>query len=204
MSEYITGNSEFMINQVVDEYISRPEFKRILLDIDISLTDRGTKILSVLSMFPREGKTFVIAALAMGSAKLLGKRVLIVDCVSHAKEDSFISTLLSGVRSEESTGLIDVVTAQSLTGVQAKQADFRLRPALATLAASYDRIFIDTGAVHASVEPEIDPVIIARQSEATIVVTSPYSLHRTAVMDLREQITASGVPVIGTIYSEAM
>jgi hypothetical protein len=70
------------------DYIRNNDFKRLLGKILSTVEKEKALSLAVLSAEPGDGKTFMIAAMALGYAVLLQKRVLIVNTVLGQSPDS--------------------------------------------------------------------------------------------------------------------
>lgn len=63
------------------KYVSTPEFRRLVHQLQSIQEQRNIFSISILSRFAGEGRTFFSAAVAVAYASLLGKRVLVLDTV---------------------------------------------------------------------------------------------------------------------------
>jgi hypothetical protein len=268
------------------EYVKDPLIKRLINQVSLLQEEDGFKSMTVVSELPREGRTFVIAALALGYSCFLKKRVLIVDTVSRSRPESFFSTALvasslhsSGAFYSSSGGRIELMTTQneesrisSIGGVhtshgkasQSSQnrdnqsihdsttgfsedefyrevawkqesgentvteginldeterrgsdlspisyrpsffsdtAEFQLGNLITAMAPSYDLILVDTCALRAARRAALDPIVLAKQTDGVLVVTTKETLGREALVRIKAQLGQSRLRVFGTIFN---
>ncbi len=192
------------------DYIRYSEFKRLLGGL-IAIVDRDQlKVVTVLSEFPQEGKTFFVAATALGYAALLGKRVLVVNTSLVTKEGSLSLKriyheqfqnvpLLDGRTS--AARMIDFISPLANDGPEPAITDFQIGSSLNMIKANYDLILIDTCALSLSNKKNIDPVVIARNSDASVLVTSERSLNRESIQSIKAQLSQWKIRLAGSVHN---
>jgi hypothetical protein len=77
------------VRNVLVDYIRLPHYKRLLEKVVTQQEEAGVKSITVMSMYPQEGRTFFISVLALGYALFLRKRVLIMDTVHQTRAESY-------------------------------------------------------------------------------------------------------------------
>jgi Mrp family chromosome partitioning ATPase len=214
------------VRAVFSEYIRHPSFKRLLNAISTAQERDRLKSLAVLSYFPGEGKTFFVSVLALGYASFLRKRVLIMDTVSQTRNESFyMGTVLGAPEDDPMTtgpsGTIDLVTTRNLHGtvptaaelhalgpdervddrIGYDTADFQIGPFLTGLSPSYDLILLDTCALTEVTKDHLDPIILAQQTDGSLLVTSDASMDRAVVQRVASDLSRAGVKIAGTVFN---
>ena len=192
---------------VLHEYIESSGFKRVFNQILSAQLGSGMRTLAVLSQRPREGKTFIVANLALAFASFLNFRVLVVE-TTGAGESFFVSApsqvssdgaveFRGEVEPVERAGRIDVLTMSALRNGLRDGAEFQIRGALAEFDAHYDVILLDTCALDAPDPQSLEPLVIAHQADAALLVSSPFSMdrpwNREQQLSLRSQTRLLGV-----------
>jgi hypothetical protein len=79
--------------------------------------------------------------------------------------------------------------------------DFHIRYLLDAVRAQYDLILLDTCAMALAGREDMDPVVLAKQAEAALLVLSPLSVERKAVREIRALFERGQVEIIGSIYN---
>lgn len=205
---------------VLFEYIRLPEFKRLLNQIVHAQANQKFKSCAVLSEFPGEGKSFFVSVLALGYASFLRKRVLIMDTISQTRNDSLYSERLLGRgqfgMNGEFSGSIDLITSNGLRQ-QIQQhcerldpsfedqgfdtADFQIGPFVDLIKDAYDLILLDTCAMRGATKNHLDPIILAKQANTSILITSQASLEQKIVRGINDKLKWSHVQLLGTIFN---
>lgn len=195
------------------DYIRFSDFKRLLGNIIATVDKNGIRSLAVLSANPQEGKTFMIAALALGYAVLLQKRVLIVNTVLDVPHGSirirklYDEDLLYAagdtVRGGHVSRMIDLISPQERDREKAHfdTVDFMIGKFLEGFRNEYDLILVDTCALTVQRNRVMDPVVIAGQTDAAVLVTSETSLNRESVTAVKGLLDQWKVRVIGAIHN---
>ncbi|MCB0333762.1 MAG: hypothetical protein KDD55_09710 [Bdellovibrionales bacterium] len=195
--------------RVLLDYIRRTEFKRMLNRIVMAQAEEGFRSISVLSEYPEEGRSFFISALALAYTRYLHSRVLIVETIEQTKNRSLFLQSVVGEHLPESEnphfeddpGYIDLLTTRSLGEGEYDTADFQIGKYLQKLEGRYDLVLVDTCPLSEVNARSIDPYIIARHTEAAVLITSPQSMKRSIVSPIVEQVKRMGVRLLGTVYN---
>lgn len=213
--------------EVFFDYIRHPAYKRLLNQVVAAQDKQNVRSVAVLSEFPGEGKTFFVSVLALGFATFLRKRVLIMDTISQTRNESFyMGTILGheasdveGMPGRGRPGAIDLITTRNLRRqirvhtetLEFEEgegdddvydtADFQIGPFITALAPSYDLILLDTCALSEVTKDNIDPIILAQQADASIVVTSRESLDRQILNKISNDLKRSSIRLLGTIFN---
>jgi Mrp family chromosome partitioning ATPase len=195
------------------DYIRNGEFKRLLGRIRATLEAEQAHSVSILSAQPQEGKTFLVAAIALGYAILLQKRVLIVNTVLGASaqslslQDLYDSELkyapVNGVA--RWNRMIDLISPQEQETKKSQfdTVDFMVGQFLDSFKDKYDLIIVDTCALGAAQSSMMDPIVIAGQTDASLFVTSRNSLTRESVAEAKGLLDQWKVKIIGSIHNVA-
>lgn len=203
-----------LMNSPFLDYIRYSEFKRLLGRI-ASIVDREkVQILSVLSAYPQEGKTFFVAAAALGYAVLLHKKVLIVNTAlkmsAHSEnirkiyeEQLQFAPIYSAGSTPRPHRMIDLMSPQLPTDEDAGAGtvDFQIGAYLNTFKSHYDVILIDTCALTSTEGRIIDPIVIAGQADASIFLTSDRSMNHASIKEVKELLSQWQVKTLGSIHN---
>lgn len=215
------------LTNAFSEYISYTECKRLFHQLDISRDKTGFKSLAVLSSYPQEGKSFLVLTLAVGYASLMGMRVLIADVVNQPHNRMLfresltgkgqnatpsVSTVSAGKRvplrgvsldaTRRGKGHIELLSTRNTEGGNAVTTDFQIVPYINTLKDEFDLILFDTCAFESANSENIDPVIIARGADASILVTSPRSIGNNHIVRIRENLEKWDIKLLGTVFND--
>ncbi|MCA1322661.1 chain length determinant protein tyrosine kinase EpsG [Herbaspirillum sp. alder98] len=175
-------------------------------------TEADRKVLAVTSPGRGEGRSFLAANLAVVFSQL-GERTLLIDAdMRHPrqhelfglKNSSGLSSMLTG-RGEDPVIRIPALLGLSVlpAGPKAPNPQELLgRPAftqlLAELAPAFDVILIDTAAGN----EYADVQTVAVRAGAAMIVARKHLSHVSAVRGLSEQLSQSGVAVVGSVLNE--
>jgi Mrp family chromosome partitioning ATPase len=205
-------------------YLRLPQTKRLVHRLTVAQEDMGFTSVSVVSLFPREGRTFFVSLVALAYATVLKRRVLILDTISQSKEDSFhlsavmkehtshpdIQDAMHSVPLQDSSG-VDLVATRALRGELGSKnrnisplqtAEFLMQPFLKALAPSYDLILLDTCAIRAVTGDHFDPLVLSRQVDQVITLVSAQSASEEALIELHNQLSKAEVPLLGYVRNE--
>ena len=201
----------FHVSEKLEYHIRTPEFKRLLNMIVTTQKQHRFKSLAVLSLFPQEGRSFFVSALALGYAKLLNARVLVLDTVSQTNNRSlYLDRILdkyepgtpeSGFWQEP--GHIDLMTSRGPAGGGSESTDFQIGPYVEYLRDHYDLIILDTCAITDSDIENMDPIVVARQVDTTILLTSEKSMTKESMVVVKQELDQYGIPLLGNVYHRA-
>ncbi len=191
-------------------YIKTPRFKRLLSDIVAAQHERDFRSLAVLSRSAGEGKTFLASVLALGYATFLRRRVLILDTITQGDGGELY---LGEVLREVATGgaEIDIVTSRAIEGedggpsseipLRFPGVDFGIGDFLERVSHEYDLVVVDTCAITETTSERLDPIIVARQTDTAVLVTSKPSLDARSLESLGRELRARKVDLLGTIHN---
>jgi Mrp family chromosome partitioning ATPase len=193
------------------EYVRGVEFKRILSDVGALQHQNRFQSIVLLSRAPGEGKTFFAAVLALGYALFLRRRVLILDTIAQTSTSALtLAPVLSaagGCGEIPGGGHVDVVTSREFDpggqGPAVKEwgADFAIGEYIESIRGDYDLILVDTCSLEASHSDTLDPIVVGRQTDTAILITSPRTNRREHLRLLGEELRRRDVHLLGTIYN---
>jgi Mrp family chromosome partitioning ATPase len=193
------------LKEFFSEYLSYTECKRLLNQMLVSQQQQGFKTVAVLSNFPREGKSFFVLSLALGYATLLGKRVLVVDVVNQTSDRMlFRETLVGEERSDHrvTCGLVELISTRSKDGRRAEATDFQIGPYIDSVKDFFDLVLFDTCALQGATKENIDPVIIARSADISVLITSPKSIGGDIISRTKESLTRWDIKLLGMVFND--
>ncbi len=161
-------------------FIHYAEFKRIFNTVEFALKKENFQSLAILSIKPEEGKTFMAAALALGFAELIGKKVLLVDASNPASEMNLDDVF---DKHDEPNPNLEVILRQFVPGVDSlklgsfrplahKAQEYRIQDIIAEYKNKYDIILFDSAALTLSNRGNFDPWVIAARTDASILINS--------------------------------
>lgn len=191
------------------DYIRQTGFKRILNQIVSAQVTQGFKTLSVLSYYPGEGRTFLVSALAVGYARYLDTRVLILDTINQTRQRSlYLEPLLGRYQSDtyrklrnREPGSVELLSTKSIEQGVSESSDFQLGSYLNEIKDQYDIILLDTCPLGSVTTENLDPIILAQYTDTSIFLTSPRSLNRDCLSQVEEELEHYGVNLLGTVYN---
>jgi Mrp family chromosome partitioning ATPase len=205
-------SAPYLANSRFYSYIRSSDFKRLLSQTSSLVDANQVKTLAILSSYPQEGRTFFVSALALGYAVLLKKRVLIVNTALRVRKDSLNIEKIyfeelqhaPSVRDGQYIRAIDLMSPKMSTNdvSQADTVDFQIGRYISVYKQNYDLILIDNCAITVHDEKTIDPIVIAGQADASLLVTSDKSLQRGPLVEMKDLLTKWRVRVIGAIHNE--
>lgn len=192
------------------EYIKTPRFKRLLSEIVSAQHERDFRSLAVLSRSAGEGKTFFASVLALGYATFLRRRVLILDTIAQGDGgELYLGEVLNEVSTRSAQ--IDIVTSRAIEEDEDTSAsrerlglpgvDFGIGDFLERVSREYELIIVDTCAITETSGLKLDPIVVARQTDAAVLVTSKSSLEARSLEALGRELRARRVDLLGTIHN---
>jgi Mrp family chromosome partitioning ATPase len=195
------------LREYFSEYLAYTECKRLLNQIVVNQQKQGFKTVAVLSNMAREGKSFFVLSLALGYATLLGKRVLVVDVVNQTSDRSlFRETILGEERTEQGVacGLVELLSTRNKDGRSAEATDFQIGPYVDSIKDLFDLVLYDTCALDSATKENIDPVIIARSADVSILVTSPRSIGGDLISRTKERLERWDIKLLGMVFNDGI
>jgi Mrp family chromosome partitioning ATPase len=206
------------------EYVQYSEIKHLAYNVAALQQSKMFHTLAVLSCFPEEGKTLLCAALAMAYAEACHTKVLIVDTTSRSQENSLnLRSCFNGTSpSVEIKSLSDIerpilsspdpktpvvepssIEVEPRSRKPARGGHFspisRLREQFSR---DYGLILLDTTPLHARNKGNLDPLFVARLSEASILVVSKALLNSSHLGNLLKIVKDPSLNLLGVIGNE--
>jgi len=189
-------------------FIGHSEIKRLVNQIISAQNELMFKSLAILSEFPGEGKTFFTAALALAYAKYVPGQVLIVNTIPQSKGSEGLLRSVLGVHrpmrrgTDNSSCKVDLITAKNdMRSRWRESPDFLISAHIAKFSNSYDIVFVDTCAMSVADVDCVDPIILAQQVDASILLTSQKSLERSAVKSITTRFKRYGIQPLGSVFN---
>lgn len=197
------------VRSLLDDYIKRTEFKRLINQVVMAQVKQGFRSLAVLSEFSGEGRTFFAAALALAYARYLIGRVLIADTVRQPRNQTLYYRAIRGQyrpesfqpRAEVAPGLIDLLSTSETEAAAQGTSDFLLCSYIDSIKHRYDLVIVDTCAMSEVSQENIDPIVAARHVDTSILLTSQRSGERTLLLTLKRRLEQYQIPVLGTVFN---
>ena len=203
---------------ILSEYIREPYFKRLLNAIAGAQYHSNFKTLAVLSQQPGEGKTFFVCSVALAYSQYLQGRVLIVDTTKQTRDkllflECLISEAQNGVVNGHANGngngnkngkknsRIDFLTTRNINGGAHDWSDFQLASYIDRFKQEYDLVLIDTCALEVVDRYATDPLIVARGSDASVLITSKQTLKKERLSEIQRELKSSEVNLLGTVFN---
>lgn len=203
-------------------YVKLPKFRRVLNQVIAAQEQRGFVSLAVMSRHAGEGKSFFCSALAVGFAQYLDAHVLIIDTVNEPQHRTLFFEKLHPVapkplasrapsqngvlrphtlKPRTHAGSIDFLSTRSFGDGDYEASDFQLGRFIRSLRSRYQLILVDTCALDEVQAHNIDPIIIAEQSDAALFLTSDYSLQRESLDYAIAELQDFRVQLIGAVFN---
>jgi Mrp family chromosome partitioning ATPase len=181
------------------EYLRQGEIKRLIHRFSDEIAKRAVRSVAVTSLQPGEGRTFLVAVLAVGFAMFLKKRVLVVETCNQPEGGEL---RLDSVIGEASTGCsVDLITPKALGSGKTEAADFELKKVLDRHRDSYDLVIFDTAPVSSTQSNTMDAVIVARTAGNVIMLLSERSLAEGDFLRFRNEMREWGILIMGSVYN---
>lgn len=211
------------IHERLRDYSQYAELKQLAFRIKAMQADRPFQTLAILSYFPKEGKTLLCAALAMAYADVARSRVAIIDTTTRRNEDSLtlseclipgdrrvvmltMDELRHGTKTSGSDPARPVVhNPEIVTEIPAHPHEGRNTEGFRAVSEEgkpYGLVMMDTVALSSKNRNNVDPYMIARQTEAAVLVVSRPLLNSPEVSHALKVLREPGLHLIGVIANE--
>jgi succinoglycan biosynthesis transport protein ExoP len=188
-------------------------YRSVRTSILLSTPEQPPRVITVTSAYPKEGKTATVVNLAVSFSKL-GKKVLVVDGdlrkpsihkVFRAKNTSGVSSFLVGKSQVEDVILktevqnLFIIPAGPAPPNPTELLDSRkMSTLLDTLKTNFDFIFIDSPPLIGIV----DPVIIGRLCEGSILVVWGGKTHKNRIQKARADLDKYRIRTLGVVLNK--
>jgi Mrp family chromosome partitioning ATPase len=197
------------LGEVFAQYVTFTECKRLVSQVSALQNAQHFRILAITSELRGEGKSFVVLSLAYGYATLRSKRVLVVDASAQTVGRMlFLEHVIrpAGPAENRHQGpLLDILSTRSSDlPVVPESSDFELIPYVRSISENYDLVLVDTCALRQAAKENVDPVIVAGQSDAVIIVTSPRCGGTDVLGRLKQEIEGWKFKLIGTVFNRGV
>lgn len=216
----------------LQEFIRYSELKQMAYNIAALQQQKMFHSLAVLSFFPQEGKSLFCVALALAYAEASRSKVLIVDTATFHQEGSLVlSQCLNGsqtlvevmsledlrkgssrlippaasLNTEKSPFLEAEIVKDRRPTVQAPpENDFNLLKKVAHDGSKgYGLVLLDTASLNAKNKSNIDPLLVARLSDASVLIVSREFLNSRNVTSQLKMMEDPALHLLGIISNEA-
>ena len=206
MSSLVNGmNRQF--NAFLSDYSRYSEIKQLTYNIAaLQQKEKGLNLFSVLSFFPGEGKTLFCAALAIAYADAFHANVLVVDTTTFQNKGSLLLEQCIG----NTHPLINVVSLDKLksntNGLETEKpdCDFSIAKIISKEGLKkYGLVLLDTVALEAKNKNNVDPLLLARLSSASILIVSQALLKAPNLSARVKMLEEPALHLTGVISNEA-
>jgi hypothetical protein len=193
--------SNTALEKRLQEFIHYAELKQVAYNVAALQQEKMFHSLAVLSFFPAEGKTLFCAAMAMAYTETCRTKVLVVDTTTIHNKGSLVLkecfngsapevTVMSleelrrgalgrgpvpaGLRADKTPALeTEVVRERPAHTTVVKENDFSLIKSVTEDGSKqYGLVLLDTAPLQAKNRSNVDPLLVARLSNASILVVS--------------------------------
>ena len=186
-------------------------FEMLQINLGFTLSDKELKVIVVSSCLPGEGKSFVAANLAVATAQM-GRRVLLIDADMRRPRQHEVwkqtnlmglSDILAGQAKvgqtvHEASVNLDLVTAGTIPPNAAALLDSqRMQQLLRQASQDYDCVIIDTPPLKILA----DASIIGKMADGVVLVARPGVVDSDAIKTTRALLENSQLPVLGMVVN---
>lgn len=218
------------LGERLKDFIRYSEVKQVLYRILDLQKERGTdfRSLAVVSALPGEGKTLFCTALAMAYVETCRARLLVVDTTTFNRPGSLILRQcldpshpqidllslaeerrsangvkpLSGVERQE--GPLGTDEREGLPPPSPMEIEHSLiRKVAKEHAKQYGLVILDTTALSVKNKNNLDPSLVARKSDASLLLVSRKLLESSDLGERLQQLMDPALHLIGVVSNEA-
>lgn len=184
--------------KALKNFIQYSEVKLLLDQILVLQEQAHFQSIAIISEFQGEGKSFICAALALVYSERLNKKVLVIDTTVEANAPDLLAELL------EDTTRVDLISLKTLRGASSTQApdEYELKRLLTEKKPLYSLILVDSASLSKRNKNNYDPVVIARQCDAAILVSGNTKPAEAPAAEHQKKIHDAEIKLIGMIYNQ--
>lgn len=214
------------------EFVQYSELKQLAFNIAMLQRQNMFHSLAVLSFFPGEGKSLFCATAAMAYAEASRSRVLVIDTTtlqnrgSLALRDCFnppspavdlmtmdeirkgsanvpLSRGDSGGAQDETIHEPEIVTSSHFKAISGQESDpDLLRRVAQEKSKSHGLLLLDTAPLNSRNKSNVDPLVVARQSDASILIVGRKLLNATDLSACLKIARDPTLRLVGVVANE--
>lgn len=189
--------------QSLFQYLRLGEIKRLVHRFNDELGKRNLNAISVISLEPTEGRTFLVAVLAVGTAFFLKKKVLVIDTSLQPEAGRFhLERIFSAAASEQtSSKVVDLIVPLNSGPGTGDPVDFELKGLVEKNKDRYDLMIFDTSPINKDSPDGMDPIIVSKTAGAAVMVLSPKTVSTADFRKVRNEMKDWEIPILGSVYN---
>lgn len=201
--------SSVNVPRQVQECINYSEFKQLVDSIHELQTRQKITSIAVLSELSLEGKSLFCGSLAIALARFLKQRILVVDTAVFPNTGSLsIEEILEPDHSRvDAMGsmptLFPGVTFLKLSPEHARAGvEYDIQKVIQDNMSKVDLILFDTCALSQKNRNNIDPLVVARRVDGSLLLVSPRARALGALEGLDKAVARGNLKVLGVIDNQ--
>ena len=195
-------------SSALESFIQYAEIKSLIDRLLIIQEQKKISVLALLSEQDEAGKTFVAATLALAHTSRIKKKVLVIDTSSPRPMNKPVP--VSSVKSHQSlltqlledSTLIDVISLRDWENADANVDEYRLKSLIEKVRGQYSLILVDTSSLSRKNKNNFDPVVIARQCDAAILISAAAEVPQDISNENRKRLQDSSINLVGMIHNQ--
>jgi Mrp family chromosome partitioning ATPase len=195
-------------HHALQDYVRYAEIKEILDRLVQLQKTENFESLAILSESDGEGKTFLTATLALAFTERQRKKVLIVDTSNADRRNAVpvparernTKDLLSELL--ESSFDVDIISLKDYKGSKEIVDEYQIKDLFNLNREKYGLILVDTSALSRKNRNNFDPLVIAYQCDASLLVSSKNDAPEGSSSENKKRILGSKIKLIGMVYNQ--
>jgi len=197
------------VSDQLEHITAYSEIKKILDNIGHLQQRESFKSIALLSFLPAEGRTLFAATLAMAYANTWKRKVLIVNSCTVKRSGSLTLDQCLGEPSKPNTSkffgshhpLVDMISLSDWVGTanEPSQSADKYRIRELTSRPDYSLVIIDTSPISSKNRNNFDPIALARQADASILLISQGILKNFSIDTYLEEVKDPHIRLIGVV-----
>ncbi len=224
--------SSVQILNHLQDYIRYSELKQMVDRLIALQEEKHFRSLAVLSVFPAEGKTLFCAATALSYSQTRGARVLLVDTSSTENKSSLplkdclepfprgidylalkerppinapspLTAIEMAAAGDPLVHDADVMQDDKMVPITQSSDQYLIQKA-AHPRDSYGLILLDTVSLDSRNKNNLDPLLVARSADASILIISELLLESRELNDYLKKLQDPSLHLLGVISNEEL
>ncbi|MBL7716934.1 MAG: hypothetical protein JNL01_15830 [Bdellovibrionales bacterium] len=189
--------------QSLFQYLRLGEIKRLVHRFNDELAKRDLNSISVISLEKSEGRTFLVAVLAVGTAFFLKKKVLVIDTSAQPEAGRFhLERIFSAATTENAAAkVVDLIVPLNSGPGTGDPVDFELKGLVEKNRDRYDLMIFDTSPVNSNSPDGMDPIIVSKTAGAAVMVLSPKTVGTADFRKIKNEMKDWEIPILGSVYN---